>query len=195
MILFKFDPMKAIQAVAFLLNVSQMKMCNYLKVLKLLYCANRDSLKETGCPVLGCQILAMKHGPVLLGVYSMMKDQGRYADIWRQYFSRAEVGEHILVQIGEPGDNKLSPYEKTLLTKVYKAHAWRNEWSMVDWTHVFPEWKKAWKVKIKKGQKKGNSYDISNESILKELGFSEEDIEELAREQEMSVHFDKVLGL
>lgn len=38
---------------------------SYLRMLKLLYLADRESLKETGHTITGDRVVAMEHGPVL----------------------------------------------------------------------------------------------------------------------------------
>jgi uncharacterized phage-associated protein len=70
---FLFNIEKAIQAVAALLHFHGSKEMSYLRMLKLLYIADRETLKETGRPITGDRIVAMEHGPVLSSVYDLIK--------------------------------------------------------------------------------------------------------------------------
>lgn len=57
------DVEKAIQAVGVLLR-REGKRASRLRLLKLLYIADRISLQKTGTPILGSKVVALKHGPV-----------------------------------------------------------------------------------------------------------------------------------
>jgi uncharacterized phage-associated protein len=60
----RFNEQKATQAAARFLKLANGKM-NYLKLIKLLYLLDRESLNRRGRPVTGDQYYSMKLGPVL----------------------------------------------------------------------------------------------------------------------------------
>ena len=59
-----FNEQKVAQMAAFLLARGKGKM-KYLKLLKLLYLADRESMKRNGHPISGDSYVSMDHGPVL----------------------------------------------------------------------------------------------------------------------------------
>ena len=61
---FRFHFERALQASAYLLRLDRKKM-SYLRLLKLLYIADREWLAETGESITGDRAYAMKQGPVL----------------------------------------------------------------------------------------------------------------------------------
>src|SRR5262245_9212871 len=64
----QFDTMKAIQAAAVLLRFDDGAM-DYLRLLKLLYIADREALRETGRPISYSRTIAMDNGPLSSEVY------------------------------------------------------------------------------------------------------------------------------
>lgn len=71
MFAFKFD--KALQAAAYLLRRETCREMNYMRLLKVLYLADRESIRESGAPITGDKIAAMERGPVLSGVFDLIK--------------------------------------------------------------------------------------------------------------------------
>src|SRR5438105_4403367 len=62
---FKFNLKKTVQAAAEFLRHEPGKQMSRLRLIKLLYIADREALLETGRPITSDTIVAMKHGPVL----------------------------------------------------------------------------------------------------------------------------------
>jgi uncharacterized phage-associated protein len=131
---------KSIQATAALLATSTARRMSRLRVLKLLYVAERESLKETGRTITGDRVVAMDHGPVLTAIYNLIKGEHADASRWNQFFSRDD--QHDIQLIAEPGNGKLSRYELSKLSAVAKRFEDANDWDLVEYTHEFEEWKK-----------------------------------------------------
>jgi len=74
---FHFSTKKIIEAGAVLLGCRSQRRMSYLRLLKLLYMADRESLKETGWPIIGTQPVAMDYGPVHSEVYDLVKGTHR----------------------------------------------------------------------------------------------------------------------
>ena len=70
---FFFDERKAAQAASVLLDRHEGRM-PYIKLLKLLYLADREALIETGLPITGDRFVSLKFGPVLSRVLDLIKD-------------------------------------------------------------------------------------------------------------------------
>lgn len=133
---FRFDLDKAIQAVAFLLKQAKDNTKNYTWLLKLLYIADVESLKESGYPITGDEPHAMESGPVLSEIYDHIK--GEKIDNWQSYFTRD--GYAIKLQ-EDPGEGKLCPYEIEKLKELWEKHKNKSLGDMIDLTHEFEEYK------------------------------------------------------
>src|SRR5271155_4089348 len=70
---FPLKVLKTIQAIGVLLRADGVKRMNYMRLLKLLYMADRESLRETGRPITGGPVTAMERGPVLEEVYDLIR--------------------------------------------------------------------------------------------------------------------------
>ena len=130
------DTKKAVQAVAVLLKQAPGRQMPYLQLLKLLYIADRESLRETMRPVLGGKTVAMKNGPLHSDVYDLIKYQNQ---AWTCYIN---LYEYDVVLTDDPGDSELSDYEIGLLSNIAEKYSGFTEWQLVDLTHGFSEWLK-----------------------------------------------------
>ena len=70
---FRFDVNKVAQATAYLLRSMEKERHRFMALLKMLYIAERESLKENGFPITGDTYVAMRHGAVLSRTYDLMK--------------------------------------------------------------------------------------------------------------------------
>ncbi len=162
---FRFSTKKTVQAAAVLLNLGRGRM-DYLRLLKLLYIADRDSIARTGRPIIGNRTVAMKNGPLHSEVYNLIKGEHIDAPLWSEHI-RKEGYEVELVN--DPGVSELSAAEVRVLTEVSDRFALVSEWDIVEATHDFPEWAKNWP------NGEGNtSHTIPFEDILEAVGLSAE---------------------
>ncbi len=136
---FRFDTDKAIQSVAFLLRLERDHRTNYMRLLKLLYIAEREILAEAGVTITGSRTIAMERGPVLEDVYSLIRSQHTDTAAWSKFF---QVSSYDLEMIDDPGVGKLPKFIAEKLEEVSKRHSQHDEWALVEITHQFPEWKK-----------------------------------------------------
>src|ERR1700692_2783749 len=84
----KLDVRKTVQAVAVLLHSDRCDRMSYLRLLKLLYIADRESLAETGRSMTGARFLAMPPGPVLSEVYNLVAAAPRDAAGWSEFLRK-----------------------------------------------------------------------------------------------------------
>lgn len=128
---------KAIQAIGVLFRSHSAPRMNYMRVLKLLYIADREALRETGRPITGGPAIAMERGPVLEEVYDLIRGQHREMPLWDEYFQK---DHYELVLRKDPDVGRLSRYEIRILQEVAKARADDDEWELSKLTHEFAEW-------------------------------------------------------
>ncbi len=180
--LFVFNVSKAIQAIGVLLHTSSTSHMNYMRLLKLLYIADRESLRDTGRPITGDRVMAMERGPLPSTVYSLIKGQHMEAPRWNKFFHRQryEIG-----LTGEPGVGELSRYEIEKLEEIAQRYEDKDEWEMVQLTHEFPEWKKN-----DPGQ---SARPIPVEDILEAVGRSQ-DIQLIIQDEKDRATFDRLFN-
>jgi len=172
-----FNERKVTEAAAHLLSLRGGQM-HYLKLLKLLYIADREALRRWGIPITHDNYVSMDHGPVLSQTYNMIRDGG--SRFWSEHISAPFDQYEIRLCTEKPEIQKLSPAEEKLLNEIFDRYGKMNRWDLVDETHKFPEWHDP----------HGSSIPISVRDILRALGESEEEINaivaELGYEHEIS---------
>jgi uncharacterized phage-associated protein len=136
----KLDIGKAIQAVGVLLR-REGKRAGRLRLLKLLYIADRISFEKTGSPILGSKIVAMRHGPVHSAVFDLIKGVHIDAPTWSRHFRN--VGRDVVLE-EEPEVGRLSRFETELLNQVVDQRSDLSDWDVAEETHAFEEWQKSY---------------------------------------------------
>lgn len=138
---FPFEPQKMVQAIGVLMRADGVGKMNYMRLLKLLYFADRESMREAGKPLTGDEPYAMEHGPVLSTTYNLMKgERCAGSEVWDAVF---QTDGYDLVMVGRVGTKKLSPFEVTLLEDLAQTHRGKNQWDLRDYAHNnFGEFKK-----------------------------------------------------
>ena len=137
MLKFKFDFEKTLQASAVLLR-SHGKQMSVLRLLKLLYIADREMLATAGHTLTGDRAVAMEHGPVLTQVYDLIKQQAKRAGEWDGVIHKVGYTLHL---VGDPGTGRLSKGDAAKLQEVTDRYLAVDDWTLADKiTHEFPEW-------------------------------------------------------
>ena len=134
---FRLDVNKAIQAIGVLFREDGVSRMSYMRLLKLLYVADRETLTDTGRPIIGGPVVAMANGPVLSEVYDLIRGQHREMPQWDSFLRKERYSLEIT---NNPDVGALSKYEIDKLQKVAQRFADFDEWEMVRVTHGFPEW-------------------------------------------------------
>jgi uncharacterized phage-associated protein len=130
---------KTIQAIGILLRQDGVRCMNYMRLLKLLYIADRETLGRTGRPIVGGPVIAMERGPVLLEVFDLIRGRHRHMPLWDEYLRTSHFNLEL---IKDPDVGQLSRYEIATLQEAARRHADDDEWELSRLTHEFPEWKK-----------------------------------------------------
>jgi uncharacterized phage-associated protein len=176
-----FDEKKATQAAAFLLRLRGGRMA-YLKLIKLLYLADREALGRWGDSITTDCYVSMKNGPVVSNIYNLMHQEVKNP-YWRQFIS-PPMGQYELELIGEEcPKGALSIAEERILGEIFERYGRMSRWELVDFTHQLPEWKDPGR----------SSIPIELEDIFRAQNFSEEDIAAMCAERDAAEHANAVL--
>ena len=130
---------KLVQATAFLLRREHSRSMNYMRLVKLVYIADRESLAERGHPIAGGSTCAMERGPVISELLDLIKGMHIRSPEWSGFFERE--GYDLRLK-GEPGNAALSRRDIGKLEEVACRYAALDEWDLVDLTHALPEWQR-----------------------------------------------------
>jgi len=115
---FRFDPAKAAEAAALLLRLHGGPM-GRMRLLKLLYLAEREALKRSNRPICGGLYVSMPHGPVMSEVYDLIRGQawGESA-VWNARIVAAD--ERDLMLRGEIDPDSLSDADIAVLKDTFR---------------------------------------------------------------------------
>ena len=134
---FNFNPTKTCQVAALLLVRAGGHM-DYLKLIKLMYIAEREALLARAWPVTGDALVSMKHGPVLSGTLDLIKGK-RPEPYWAAHIER--FGKHEVRLRDDPGRQELADTEVKLLDSVFDRFGAMPTFALRDHCHTFPEWR------------------------------------------------------
>jgi uncharacterized phage-associated protein len=184
-----FDPHKAAQAAAFLLHKAGGTL-EVIKLVKLLYLAERASLLQFGEPLMGDRLVSMQHGPVVSIAYDQMKGAGNppAQAIWDSWMD-ARAGNQIALRSEK---NKLllmndllalSDSDEAVLQQVWLQYGAMDAWALRDLTHTaaVPEWQDP----------NGSSLPIDYETLFETNGKSKSQAKAIIhrlREQTAAAH-------
>lgn len=165
-----FNEAKATEAAALLLELGGGSM-SYLKLIKLLYLADREALLEWGRPVTTDRYVSMDHGPVVSQIYGLIsvEPEPGQQSVWHRHVAKSAWDVTLRTK---PEFGELSRAEEELLARVFDVHGHKDKWTLVDETHSLPEWEDP----------HGSSSPISYKSILRAGGKSEDETMEVLHE-------------
>ncbi|UKO99640.1 Panacea domain-containing protein [Nostoc sp. UHCC 0870] len=181
---FRFHPEKAVEAAAKFLKLHGKPM-KYLGLLKMLYIADRIALDRMEQPITGDHYVSMDYGPVLSGVYDLIK--GKPVDgalpLWSEYIYPLNVNFVDLLK--DPGNDELCEEEEEIIQEVYATFGHLDPFHVAEWTHDLPEWEDP----------HGSAIPIPVEAILKNVGKCEEEIEVIRQEASREAYLDEVINV
>ena len=134
----KFNEQKATEAASLLLSWHGGKMSR-VKILKLLYLADRKALENWERPITFDTYYSMKEGQVLSGVLDLINDK-KNNSLWREHIEQAD---DISIRLhDDPVElKKLSRAEEKLLKAIYDEYGQMNRFDLGAITKQFPEYK------------------------------------------------------
>lgn len=180
----QFSQAKATAVTAFLLKLRGGKM-SYLKLIKLLYLADREALHRWGFSITADRYVSMDHGPVVSNIYNLILTDEETKPFWSRYIT-PPLGEYevALRDGGEVPEDQLSRAEEKLLLEIFGTYGTWNRWKLRDFTHSLPEWRDP----------KGSSIPIEIGEILTAQGVSEDEIRGIGADMKAADAADRVLG-
>lgn len=104
-------------------------------------------------------------------LYHILKGSHENDQLWRKHFA---TEGHSVALVAEPERLDLSPYEIDKLHDVTDRTTAIGTWELSDQTHQFAEWAACWV--------KNSSRPIPLETLLKAVGFTEDEIKEIERD-------------
>lgn len=161
---------------------------SHLKLIKLMYLAERQALADYGFLLTGDQFVAMPLGPVLsLTLNFINGDIESKDDGWEAWISdRAnhEVGLRDR-PVGQAGLDELSAGELDILNRVWGEFGHMNQWQISAHTHDHcPEWTDP----------EGSSRPIPLQTIFEALGKNQDEAQQLAAHIMEQDHIERVFA-
>lgn len=182
-ILTRFDERKTTAAAAYLLGKAGGQM-PYLRLIKLLYLADRESWRRYDRPITGDRYVSMKFGPVLSETYDLICNEELRASEGSPWSKTISTAGYDVKLTGNADVGPLSEAEIEILDEVCQLTEKLDRWRISELTHSLPEWEDP----------EGSSVPISPESILKALGKSPEEIDAARQEAAERRHFEHLFG-
>jgi uncharacterized phage-associated protein len=133
---YQFNLDKAIQAAAHI--VEQLGEVDKIKLIKLIYLADREHFIATGAPITGDRQVAMPWGPVPSNTLDAIN--GQVSDADESVFRFLSIKNNTIRLKKSPGKAALSVGEIESLNKVLKAHGGKAPWPLANETHRLPEY-------------------------------------------------------
>lgn len=163
-----FSVERVAQMTAYLLKLSGGREA-YMKLMKLLYLADRKYMSRFGNSISGDRMVSMPHGPVLSQTLDCFQDCCQ--DGWSSWIKDESNCELSLNRGFERDDlDELSDVQLHVLHEVYEEYKHMDRWEIRDYTHDHcAEWQDP----------QGSSYPIRPETLFRALGKNEDEVKEL----------------
>lgn len=178
-----FDPDKATQAAAVVMRYHG-KRISRLRLLKLLYIADRTALRKRGHLIIGGKIVAMNNGPLHSPVYDLIKGTHLDEPRWSRFITTN--GPRDLILSEEPGIELLSTYEIDLLNATCELHEQFDDFELSQLTHKFPEFAKHFE--------EGTSQPIPMETVVEAVYDDPDERTEVLQELKDKAVVDGILA-
>ena len=142
---------------------------NHMKLIKLLYLADRRALLQWGRPITFDCYVAMPHGPVLSFTLDKINDSPPLdgSSYWHRFISE-RMGHEVALLAGVPND-QLSRADEHLWDGVFAQFGGMSRWEIRDYSHTLPEWRDP----------NGSSLPIAWRDILLAEGLSDDDVRDV----------------
>lgn len=164
-----FQKQKTIEATSFLLRTldAEQEGMPYIKLIKLLYLADREMLKTKRRTITGDDHWALPYGPVLETTLDMIK---KGEEDWQGHFE-TDLDAKVITEVQSAEPSALSRADLKVLKEVAETFGHLPWQKLVELTHEFPEWQSK---NVTKRAKRIYLWDIA-----KALGFSDEEAREI----------------
>ena len=184
----QFSEKKAAQVAAFFLHRAGGRM-EILKLMKLMYLAERASYQKFGERMLGDKLVSMDNGPALsITLNHMNRFQPSEPDGWESWVS--DRNNYVLAlakPVRDPKEDllQLSDAELEILESVWKEYGKYGSFQLADLTHeICPEWEDP----------HGSSLPITQSRLLRSVGFDAQTAKALEERISENRHLDAVFS-
>ena len=183
-----FNERKAAQVATWFLRQNSGSMA-HLKLIKLMYLAEREAMHKYGVLITGDRFVSMDQGPVPSSTLSFLNGEKRNGDDgWDKWISDKADHQVALVDRAKTASlDELSAAEIEVLGDVWQRFGQMGKWALVDYLHDAkncPEWKDP----------EGSSLPIPYAQIFQAFGRSPDDAALLAERIEEQRQIDRVLS-
>ncbi len=168
-----YDAEKAAQVAALFLTKAPDHVLDRVKLMKLMYLADRESFSLYGATITDDRFYSLDHGPVPSASYDLSKGAGDIEQWSRWVTSGSRPYEHQLT----PGANiedadALSRADVSVIEAVWDRVGDLSTWDLKDWCHKnLPEYQEP---------PPGSSIAINSEDLCNALGIDEEECRSLS---------------
>jgi uncharacterized phage-associated protein len=116
-----------------------------LKMVKVIYFADKRHLIFGGRTITGDNYMAMRHGPAGSMVLNVLNRNVEYLELEQlqyidRYIQQVDSKNNYKCVDGNVEYDQLSESDKKTLTKIGEKFKSMNEWELVNLTHKYPEW-------------------------------------------------------
>jgi len=161
---------------------------NVLKLTKLLYLSDRESMSQCGLPISFDDMVSMPEGPVLSRSLNLINGSYDEVDcaIWEEWIADRENHDVSVKRDFSRQDlDQLSDADLAVLEKVWHEFGRMDKYTLRNWTHKnCPEWVDP----------KGSSNPIKAFDVLTELGKTAPEATELANSIQTERELDRVFS-
>lgn len=185
-----FNEKRTAQAAAFMLHCAGGRL-PLLKLMKLLYLAERESLRKFGEPISGDKLVSMPHGPVLSKTLDMMNGWGGNSQGGWNAWIEDKAGHDLALRdpsmIRSPEQDllELSDGDLEILYLVWEKFGHLGKYELVELTHSSecPEWEDPY----------GSSKPIPLDRLLQAVGYDGEALQSVLQHLEEQANLNIAL--
>jgi uncharacterized phage-associated protein len=182
MLEFHYNLEKVLESISYLLSKTKNKELDILHLIKFLYFADRESIKEYNYPITGDSYSSLPYGPIVSKTFDLIKSNQLSMSPFSEFIKRDD--KKILLT-KERAPQKLSEADLEILDQVYHKFIHYTPAQLIDYCHnakFVPEWKDPG----------SSSIPIDTEDLLLLLGKSQDEIKairQMIQESEITNSF------
>ncbi|MHB8088600.1 MAG: Panacea domain-containing protein [Anaerolineaceae bacterium] len=160
-----FFEQRATEAASYVLSKFGGRM-NYMKLIKLLYLADRKAFENWEHPITYDTYSSLPRGPVLSSTLDLVKSKCIDSDYWDYFIEKKgmdiELKESAIFK-------KLSPVDLEIIDSILSEFGHLSQFDLAEITEKLPEWKNPG----------ASSFPIELHDLLEKLNYSSDDIERI----------------
>ena len=155
---------------------------DYMRLVRLLYFAERQALSRIGRPITGDMFFALDQGLILSAVLDLCKENRR-GKIWEHTIQRSS--RWVVALRGDVDLGALTDAEIAILSETSELHKDHDQWELSQISHRdFPEWRDP----------KGSRIPIWPREIFRAVGKKDEEISDFLEDAQYDANLDKIFN-